>query len=179
MIEQPIADDTPPGRYRADALRADHLRAAAGLVLTLAPFLVTRPHPLVAVPLLACACVFALFGARALLRALSTVRMDEAGLSVAGPWPKAIRWSAVSDVRVAYYSTRRDRAQGWFHLTVRGDGARIDVESTLSGFEAVAARVAEAARANRLPLTETTRENLMSLGHHVPAFKPPAQPPAA
>ncbi len=161
----------PPGRYPAEALTADYLRAGAGLALTLGPFLFVSPHAVVAVPLLACAGLFGVFGARALLRGLSTVRMDGTGLIVEGPWPKAIRWDAVSDVTVSYYSTKKDKSRGWYHLTVRGGGRRIDVESTLAGFEALAARVAEAAKANRLSLSETTRENLLSLGHHVPAVK--------
>lgn len=161
----------PTGRYSAEALTADYLRAAAGLGLTLGPFLFVWPHPVIALPLLVCAGLFGAIGGRALLRRWSTVRMDETALSVDGPLPKAIRWAAVSDVRVAYYSTRRDRSQGWFHLTVRGGGKRIDIESTLDGFEMVAGRVAEVARANRLSLSETTRENLLSLGHHVPSVK--------
>lgn len=171
MTPTAIPSDTPPGRYPADALTADYLRAGAGLALTLGPFLFVSPHPVVAVPLVACAALFAVFGGRALLRRLSTVRMDETGLFVEGPWPKAIRWDDVADVAVSYYSTKKDKSQGWYHLTVRGGGRRIDVESTLAGFDAVAGRVAAAAKANRLSLSETTRENLLSLGHHVPSVK--------
>jgi len=157
--------DTPTGRYPAAILRADYLRSAAGLGLTVAPFLVTTPHPVVAVPCLLAAGVFGLFGLRTGLRQATRIRMDATGVIAEGPLPRAIRWDDLRDVRLTYFATRRDRQQGWMELTVKGGGRRLSVESTLDGFDALAARVAQAARDNRLALSDTTLSNFVALGH--------------
>ncbi|WP_225889821.1 hypothetical protein [Indioceanicola profundi] len=166
------------GRYPAAALRADWLRAGAGLALTLFPFLLAHPHPLIAVPLLAAAFLFVLFAARTGQRQLTRVEVDEEGLMLHAPLGAAIRWREMQSVDLRYYSTRRDRTGGWMHLVVKGrtpagKPRRIGLESTLDGFEAVAEMVARAAEANGLRLSAATQENFASLGF--PVAEPPAQ----
>lgn len=172
--------DETPGRYPPAALRADFLRAGAGLTLTLSPFLLLSPHPLIGVPLAAASALFGVFGARTVQRKMTRVEMDEEGLMLHAPLGAAIRWREVTLVDLRYYSTRRDRQHGWMHLTVKGRSAatgktrRIDVESTLDGFAEVAAAVARAADANRLPMSSATQENFASLGIIVEDWRPEA-----
>ncbi|HYC05896.1 MAG TPA: hypothetical protein VED40_21570 [Azospirillaceae bacterium] len=163
-------------RYPADALRGDHLRALAGLALTAGPFLLTTPHPLLAVPLALAAALFAAYEARTLLRQATTYRLDVEGIAARGPFGKPIKWAELSDVKLDYYSTRKDRKEGWMQLTLTGGGKRLALESSLDGFDRVAALAAEAATENRLRLSERTRDNFVSLGHVVPD---PDQTPAS
>lgn len=149
----------PPGR-----LVPDYLRAAAGLSLTLGPLLFVETHPAVFWILAAMAALFAAFLLRTLERHVTRVRLDETGIAVAGPLPRAIRWSELSDFKLAYYSTRRDREQGWMQLKLAGGGRTLTVESALDGFEAVTERALTAARHNGVAVGDTTQENLSALG---------------
>lgn len=160
------------GHYPDEALKADYLRTAAGLALGLAPFLLARPHPLVAVPAAAVLLLFLVYGLRTGLRQFSEIQADDTGILRRGPLGRAIRWDQVDAISLKYYSTRRDRKEGWLHLTVKGAGRRIDLDSTLTGFQPIAERVAAAALARRLPLSDLTRENFASLGISLPRLAP-------
>lgn len=155
-------------RYPADAQKADGLRAAAGLVLSGGPFLVVTPHPVIAVPLGAVAALFLVFALRTLARQFETIQVDGGGLLVTGFWKRRLDWDALEKVSLKYYSTKRDRSGGWMRLVLAGAGRRVALESQLEGFDAIAARVAEAVLAQGLVLDKASRENFMALGHYLP-----------
>src|SRR3546814_13308044 len=46
--------------------------------------------------------------------------------------------------------TRRDRTQGWMHMTLKGGGRTLTLESTISGFDDIAEQASEAARGNEI-----------------------------
>lgn len=152
-------------RYPPGPIVADYVRGGVGLALTLAPLAALDVHPALFWVLAAMAALFAVFLFRTAERHAARVTFDDVALTVAGPRPRRIAWAEIADLRIAYYSTRRDRQQGWMQMTVRSaDGAAASIESSLDGFERLAARAADAARARGLPLAETTLENLAAIG---------------
>lgn len=156
-------------RYPAAALYGDYARAGAGLALTALPLALLAVNPWVGVPLGAAAALFAAFAARTAQRHATRLLLDEGGLTLDGPLGGALRWDELRDLRLAYYSTKRDRSDGWMQATLRGArGRRLRIESTLDGFDAVIERAAAAARDNGLTLSSTTVDNLLALGIDVP-----------
>lgn len=155
------------GRYPQPALTADYSRAAIGLALTLGPFLLVRPHWVVALTLGLLGLVFAAFLVRTLHRQFQRFTVDDTGIMRHGPLGRALRWDQVARVDLAYFSTRRDKTEGWFHLTLRGAGRRIDMDSTLDGFDRIAAAVADQVRDRAIAVDDTTKENFIALGHGV------------
>ncbi len=151
-------------RYGGNALVGDFGRSGAGLALTLPPLLLIDVHPVVGAVLGAMALLFAVFLVRTLERRATAVTVDDDGVSVAGFRTRRIRWAEVSGLDLAYYSTRRDRTNGWMQLTLRGPGGRIKVESTLDGFDGLVERAAAAAQARGIVLSDTAMENLGALG---------------
>jgi len=152
-------------RYPPGPIVADYVRGATGLALTAAPLAALDVHPALSWVLAAMAALFAVFLFRTAERHAARVAFDDEGLVVAGPRTRRIAWAELADLRIAYYSTRRDRQQGWMQMTLRAsDGTTAGVESSLDGFERLAARAADAARARGLPLGETTVENLAAIG---------------
>ena len=100
-------------------------------------------------------------------RQLSRFESGEEALARTGPslaGRRTIAWSELSDLRLRFYSTRRDRARGWMQLKLRSPGGRLSVDSTLDGFDAIARRAAAAAVRNRLALGSATLANLAALG---------------
>jgi hypothetical protein len=114
--------------------------------------------------LLAIAAVFAALGLRAALLLFTRFEVDVTGIAAIGPLNRSVSWRDLRMVKLAYYSTRRDRSNGWLQLTLVGDGRRVSVDSRLDGFRRLAVIAAEAACARNLRLDSATRGNFEALG---------------
>ncbi len=174
MTATPIGErtDDPAGTtrhaYPAAAMVGDYLRAAAGLVPS-GFLLVTLPVGATAAAVLGgFAAVFAVFGLRTALRHGTSLEMTETELQASRPWRSTIEWAKLDHMRLAYYSTRRDRRSGWMQLDLRAGGARLRLDSRIAGFDRVVRHAATIAAAHRLELNEATAANLQALGIRLP-----------
>ncbi len=164
-------------RYPRAALRADHLRGGGGLAVTGGPLALLPMHWLVAGAFGTAAAVFALFLARTVQRQLTVITVDEDGIAARGPLGTAIRWDELTGLRLRWFSTRREPPgrgdrHGWMELRLTGRGRSLVVDSTLDGFTELTGHAVAAARARGLPLSETTRDNLVALGLGAAADRP-------
>jgi hypothetical protein len=142
----------------------DYLRAAAGFAPTAAILAAAPVGTVGAVVLGGFALLFSVFGIRTALRHGTRLEMDEDALQASGLLGGTIAWQSLDDMRLAYYSTRRDRRDGWMQLELRGGGSVLRLDSRLEGFNAVVERAADAAEARGLRLSGATVANLESLG---------------
>jgi hypothetical protein len=169
----PMAEvDDAPGAthhiYPASAMVGDYLRAAAGLVPTGVLF-ATVPIGAVAATVLGLfAAIFGLFGLRTMLRHGTSVEMTDTELRTHGASHRTIRWADLDRMKLAYYSTRRDRRAGWFQIELGTPGARVKIDSRIAGFDRVVQHAAEAAAVRGIALNEATVANLEALGIRVP-----------
>jgi hypothetical protein len=150
--------------YSTAAMAGDYLRSAAGLVPSGLILATTPVSTVAAVVLGGFALLFGVFGARTLLRHGTRIEMDSQGVRSVGPWPQRVLWSDLDRLRLAYYSTRRDRTSGWMQLELGAGRTRLRMDSRIDGFEALVRRAALAASARGLPLTDATAANLEALG---------------
>jgi hypothetical protein len=155
--------------YPSQALLPDFLRGSAGLLMTLLPLALLPLHWAVALLLAAGALLFAAFSVRTLQRRLTVLVSGDEGIASEGPLVPSMGWGDLRDLKLSYYSTRRDRNRGWMQLTLKGRGRSLAVESTITGFDHLVERAAMAAVANRLALSTSTMNNLASLGIEQPA----------
>ncbi|MEW6689531.1 MAG: hypothetical protein AB1452_10630 [Pseudomonadota bacterium] len=153
-----------PHRYPARALAADYLRASLGGGLTLGPLALAQPAAPAAWALAAGAALFLVYFARTVCRQLTRIELDEAGIRARGPLGAAIRWGDLRSLRLAYYSTRRDREEGWMQLKLRDARHTIRIDSDLERFAEIACAAASRAEAAGLELDPATRGNLRALG---------------
>ena len=151
-------------RYHLRSLLPDYLRAAAGFVVTAGLVLFVALASVMLWILGICAVLFVLFGVRTALRHMTLVELTAEDIRAAGPFGVTIRWEELRDVDVRYFSTNRDRSGGWMQLTLRGRGRRMRVDSTIDDFAGLARRVALAAIAHRVPISEASRVNLNAIG---------------
>jgi hypothetical protein len=150
--------------YPSRALAGDYARSVSGLAIAvLLPWLV-RPAAAVTLVMGACAALFLVYFGRTVCRHLTHIELDEAGLCARGPLGAAIRWDSLCSVRLEYYSTRRDREEGWMQLKLRDAHRAIRIDSQLEGFDGLARAVARQARQRGVALDATTRENLRQIG---------------
>lgn len=163
--------------YPRDALRADYLRAGAGMALAMIPFAFGEPGRAASVFLFVIAALFGVFALRTLAKQRLVLRLTEDELiaegGLVGRDKKKIGWEALRALHLRYYATGRDRKQGWMHLTLKNARETIRLESTLVDFDAVLGRAARAAVDNDLLLTPTTRANLHARGIETKVVTPP------
>ena len=95
-------------RYPAAAVAGDYARAGAGLALTVPPLILLHLNTAVAAIFGALAVLFAVFGARTVLRQRAVIEMDESAIESSGPLPVRVAWDALDELKLAYYATRRD-----------------------------------------------------------------------
>jgi hypothetical protein len=147
-------------RYPPRALAADYARSGAGALASLAALAVIEPALPVVTVLTMLALLFLVYFARTVCRQLTRIEVDETGIRARGPLGAAIRWAELRSLRLDYYSTRRDREEGWMQLRLRGARRTIRVDSGLAGFAELARAAAARARHIGLDLDEATRLNL-------------------
>src|SRR5205823_5116471 len=87
-----------------------------------------------------------------------------------GLWRTTIRWDELDRMRLAYYSTRRDRRSGWMQLDLGAGNARVRLDSRIEGFDQVVRHAAEVAVARGIALNDATVSNLKALGIRLPDY---------
>ena len=155
--------------YPASAMIGDYLRAGAGLAPTLFILATVSLGPVGTAIIGGLAAIFGAFAIRTALRHGTRLEMDDEMLRASGVRQTIIPWAALDRVKLAYYSTRRDRKSGWMQLQLGAGDARLTLDSRLDGFEQLARRAASAAAARGLDLSDATAANLQALGVRVPA----------
>lgn len=162
-------------RYPIRVQRSDMIRGGLGLLLTAVPLAVLPMHWIVGLLFAAAAILFAVFTARIIQRALTRYESGEQGIVAHGPLGTSIAWNDLTGLKLHFFSTRRDRRNGWMLLVLKCGSRTLKLESTLTGFDQIVDRAAETAKAKHLPLTESTTNNLLAMGAPV-ADDPSAAP---
>lgn len=151
-------------RYPRQTLIADYARAAIGVVLCATPLLLLEVNRWLAAILAAGFALFALFFIRTALRHRTRYVLGPDTLCAEGPTSTLVEWSRIDRFKLSYFSTKRDRSDGWMQLGVGSVGGRlVKVDSSLEGFNQIVERAARAAGTARLQLSPATRANLKAM----------------
>jgi len=94
--------------------------------------------------------------------------MTDTALRAEGAWHRTIQWAQLDRMKLAYYSTSRDRRNGWMQLELGARGTRVKLDSRIDGFDQVVWRAAEVAAARSIALDDATAANLQALGIKLP-----------
>jgi hypothetical protein len=154
--------------YPASAMTGDYLRAAAGLVPTLAIFATVSVGSVAAVVLGGFAVIFGAFAVRTGLRHATRLEISDIGLHATGLRQATIPWAELDRMKLSFYSTRRDRKSGWMQLQLGAGRTRLSLDSRLDGFETIVRHAATAAAERDLALSDATAANLQALSIRVP-----------
>lgn len=156
--------------YPAMAMAGDYLRAAAGLVPCLALLLSVSPLSVGGMVLSGLALIFGAFAVRTVLRHGTRIEAGDEGLRSVGARQRTIPWRELDRMKLGYYSTKRDRRDGWMQLDLGAGGTRIKLDSRIDGFDDLVRRAAMAAAERRLDLSPATVSNLQALGIRLPEY---------
>ena len=167
-------------RYPTNSLYADYLRALAGIVFFGGWFVFSADSPVWATILGLLLLVFISYGIRTFLYQVTTIRVLPDAVEFDGPFGRRISLDNINRVDLRYYSTRRDRSgrrrnDGWMQMKICDSRGCMQIESTLTSFDALAAKIATAAFRNNAEMSETTLENLTTMGITVTFPEEPAE----
>lgn len=155
-------------RYSPKTLAGDYLRAGGGVAITGGPALFLPTAMPVTVILGALAVLFGIFGLRTVLRQFTVIEMSDEAITLVGAGGKRMAWCDVRQLRLDYYSTRRDSQGGWMQMKLSDPDRHIRVDSTLDDFAGLAGEAAAHATAHGVAVNETTRGNFQALGVALP-----------
>jgi hypothetical protein len=165
-VEEACGGGAGPTRhvYPASAMVGDYLRAAAGVVPAGVLFATVPVGTVAAAVLGSFAALFAVFGLRTVVRHATRLKMSDSELRAVGAWRNTIPWAELDRMKLAYYSTSRDRRSGWMQLELGAGGARVRLDSRIDRFDRLVSRAAAVAAARGIALNEATLANLQALG---------------
>jgi len=158
--------------YPPDRLLPDLLRSAAGLGICLALILFTAPASVIFYPVVGLAVLLFWLICHTLWRWRVSFEIDDRGVTRHGGlnlgfWlksqPVSLPWEQVNHVRLRYYSTRRDRDNGWMTVLLSGDGKTLRADSNLQDFDLLARAAWRAARRNGAKIDPLTQMNATRL----------------
>ncbi|MBL6927990.1 MAG: hypothetical protein ISR44_02360 [Rhodospirillales bacterium] len=149
--------------YPLYTVLGDYIRAFLGVCVSVVPLFVITNKPLVTYAFWGLIVVFTLYGLRTLARHYTRVETTNDGVAEYGLFRHGFAWSELSRLRLKYFSTRRDKSNGWMQLEMTGNGRRIAVTSTISDFTDVLARAADAAKTNEIELDKASLANIASI----------------
>lgn len=169
-------------RYAPEEIRADYIRVAAGLGLTVLPQFIIPFGSVLAWILAGGALLFLVFAFRTWLRQATGIEISRGGIARPGDgllqlFARRVDWDDLRKLKVRYFSTKRDRSEGWMQMKIADSRNGLAVDSALDGFRDIAGLAADAAEARGLQLDGNTRANLAALGHRYE--NPPVEEGAA
>lgn len=146
--------------YPLARLWPDYLRAGGGFAICLGLLLFAAPQSVIFALLVGLSLLFAWLGAATVWRQQIEIELDATGVVRRG-WGRtvALPWSTVKAVTLRYYSTRRDRSEGWLQLVIAAEGGTLRVDSNLIGFPSLVERSFAAAERNGVVIGEMSRLN--------------------
>lgn len=154
--------------YPLSSLWPDYLRAGIGLSICAGLQLFASPQSVIFVLLAGLSLLFAWLVASTVWRQQIEIELDTAGIVRTSRWHsgwrRVVAWSDISAVTLRYFSTRLDRSEGWWELTIRGHGGKVRVDSGLTGFPSLVQLALAAADRNGVATSEATRANAVQLG---------------
>lgn len=151
--------------YPSKELIGDYIRGVIGVVICATPIVLTGSMPVAGWILGFLVLLFAGFIIRTALRHYTRIKMDDLGLTSSGIMTKQIAWPDISRVKMRYYSTKRDRTEGWMQLKITGArGRTIEMDSILTDFQSIINKLGTAAVQASAAMDETTRANFALMG---------------
>jgi len=156
-------------RYSLQNLLPDYLRGGAGLVVGAGGWLLAPGMLHIIVIFGGLTVLFLLFTMRTVARQYTRIEMTDDAIIRGGTRRRALHWNDLDRVKLRYYSTRRNRSGGWMTLKMARGRSAISVDSNIDGFDAIAARAAQAVIDNHATADDITLANLAALGLPTPA----------
>lgn len=153
-------------RWPGRKLLGDYFRGLLGVAFAVLCAFLAPPGSWWQIVLIGLLLLFLAFLSDVLIRHGTRIFLTPEGISRRRPfWGQdTVAWDDIQALDVKFYPSGRDRAKGWMNATIKGPGASIALDDTMTGFEDVMDRAMVALERRGLGMNEATAANLASLG---------------
>ena len=159
-------------RYPRSRILADYLLGGAGALMSAGLVALASSALYIVVICGGLTVVFLLFTIRTAFRQRMRILADAEGLTVKGGPVRQVKWQELDGLTLRYYSTRRNRKDGWMTLGLKSGGRSLSIDSHLEDFDSLARLAADAAVRRGLALDQTTRSNFEAMEVALPPAGP-------
>jgi len=163
-------------RYPIASLRGDYLRAAAGMLFTGMMLIGASSVPVMFFLIGAIFLLFLVFAIQTWSRHATVIEIGQEGIRFYGLIRRSITWDEMTGAKLRFFTVKRTRDSGWMELTLFKGKKKAKIDSSIEGFNEIAAAVAEKAESKGIRIDENSVENFNSLGIQT---KSPGLPEAA
>ena len=146
--------------YHPSSLLGDYIRSIVGVGLTASALIFLNLATWLQIVFLTCFLLFVIFTIRTIIRQKTSYRLCNAALQQVGIFSKNINFDDLTKFELRYFSTRRNREEGWFQLKLVANDIKIVVDSSLNGFDDIIKTANFAVEKNKLDLDAITSANL-------------------
>ena len=98
------------------------------------------------------------------IRQQTVVIMDEQTLTVKAANTIILNWDEVTAIRLAFFSLREDKTDGWMRLTIEAGEKTVKIDSQIHDFIGLVRRASRTISENSFGVDGITRANLHALG---------------
>lgn len=141
----------------------DGLRATFGLAVSFGPLMFFDVAWPLAIVLAGMGSIFLIFALRLIDQYWSSIELTGDGICLRGAKNRELRWLDLTSLKLAHYGPVRRSSQGWYQLSLHGEGGRLRVDSTIDRFGEIVTMAKKAARERAIDLDPSTLDNLKAL----------------
>ncbi len=149
--------------YNESSIIGDYIKSVIGLILTIAPILFLDLAQILQFIFMFIVILFIIFTIRTFIRHKSHYYFENNILYQDGIFYKKLSLDQLINLRIKYFSTAKNRENGWFQLKLTTKDVKLVVDSSLNGFDIIAKMAAAALRNKDLPLDDNTNINLQAI----------------
>tara|TARA_B100001142_G_C14081936_1_gene557751 strand:+ start:278 stop:799 length:522 start_codon:yes stop_codon:yes gene_type:complete len=151
-------------KYPLQSILIEYGASIIGIIITLLPLFLTTPLVIVSAVLCFLGALFFAYGIRAIFRHYTLVEISDTSIQVKGFRNTNIKWESLEQLKLSYFSTRRNQEAGWMQLRLKANNVTIRFDSSLEGFETILLKAAYNAQKYSAYLNTNTIQNLNALG---------------
>lgn len=159
-----MASDVLYFKYPLQSILIEYGASILGIIITFLPLFLTTPLAIVAAVLCCLGTLFFAYGIRAIFRHSTLVEVSDTAIQVKGVRNISIKWEKLEQLKLSYFSTRRNQEAGWMQLRLKANKVTIRFDSSLEGFETILLKAAYNAQKYSAFLNANTIQNLNALG---------------
>ena len=160
-------------KYNKKGLVFDMMRATLGLIIVLPALFLNQGNIYINIVLGSLSLLFFSFAIYICIRAQIRFILHSDHLQVRNGLlqiEKAVFFRDINKVALHYYSTRKDKKNGWLQLNIRYKNKKLRIDSQINDFsdlvETIIEKMPDDQKA-QLELDDTTIDNLQSMGIYV------------
>ena len=159
-----MASDVRYFKYPLQSILIEYGASILGIILTFLPLFLTTPLAIVSAVLCCLGTLFFIYGIRTIFRHYTLVEVSDTAIQVKGVRNISIKWEKLEQLKLSYFSTRRNQEAGWMQLRLKANKVTIRFDSSLEGFETILLKAAYNAQKYSAYLNTNTIQNLNALG---------------